>query len=66
MNLEAKVRDAFQIIGILFEVNPDEMSVGEVREAYKKALLFITGVVVGNVLTYDKLKQLGEQIKKVE
>ena len=65
-SLEEKFKEVLDLIGVVFpkDKDPDEMSVNEVREAYKKAMIFITGVLIGNVITYDKLKEVGKEVKK--
>ena len=66
MTLEEKFKEVLDLVGVVFPKNkdPEEMSATEVREAYRKAMIFITGVLIGNVITYDKIKELGKEVKK--
>ena len=64
MNLDKKVQEAIDIIGIVFMQDPDEMSAVDLRINHKKAMGFIFGVLVGNILTTDKLKELGDKLNE--
>lgn len=60
-----KINETLEIIKMLVDKPPDEMTETEVRENYRDLLNVMIGIIIGSGLTVDKMKELINE-KKVE